>query len=898
MLVVKNLKCEYLVNPIGIDKINPRLSWQIISDKKNVKQQQFQIQVATDKEFNNIVWNMHTFSEKSIHIMYKGAPLESKKRYFYRVRVWSNKEEESEWSDINFWEMGLLNASDWTADWISVKEQKINNEFNSRAPFSCSRNFNINKKVIKAMIYVTSLGLYELQLNEKRIGKDYLTPGWTDYNYRIQYQTYDVSDLIHEDNNKLQATVGEGWYSGYLGWTKRKDTYGSKNALILQMHIYYEDGSSEVICSDESWKEENCNILMSDIYNGEIYDARGSEQISVNNVVILNYPKTHLTAQENEPIRIQDKIKPLSIFKTPNGELVLDMGQNMSGFVRFKVKGDRGQKITLVHGEVLDKDGNFYRDNIRDAAQMVTYICSGEAEEIYQPHFTFQGFRYVKLDGFKDDVKSTDFTGIVLHSDMQSIGCFETSDKKINQLQHNILWGQKGNFLDVPTDCPQRDERLGWTGDAQIFAGTACFNMNTALFFSKWLKDLSYNQMADGAVPFVVPDILKGTFANGIGYTTAAWGDAAIICPWTIYRCYGDENILKQQYESMKKWINYIRCQGENEYLWNTGLQLADWLALDNEEGSFFGATDGYLVSTAYYAYSTGIFAKIAKILGEFDDYKLYSQLYNSIKEAYINKFFDKDGTLSSETQTAQVISLYFDLVPEQYKEKVAKKLVQLIEKKGIHLDTGFVGTPYLCHVLSENGHRDIAYKLLFKTDYPSWLYQVERGATTMWEHWDSIKVDGSFWDIGMNSFNHYSYGSIGAWMYQNIGGIDIIEAGYKKVKIAPKLSELLSYTETSLETMYGKIAVRWEVIDKEIDLKVEIPHNTTAAITLPNVKCIEKVKKNIINTYNEKELQYDLSKGLAENYVDIDFKFSESKDNELSFELGSGAYTFSYEFI
>ena len=899
MLVVKNLKCEYLKNPIGIDVVNPRLSWQIISDKRNVKQQQFQIQVATDKEFNNIVWNIHTFSEKSIHIPYNGVPLESRKRYFYRVKVWISKDEESEWSDVNFWEMGLLNNSEWIAEWISVKEQKINAEFNGRAPFSCFKTFIIDKKIRKATVYVTSLGLYELQLNGKKVGEDYLTPGWTDYNYRIQYQTYDISDLIKVDNNKLQATVGEGWYSGYLGWTKRKDTYGSKNALILQMYIYYEDGSCEVICSDESWKEENCNIIMSDIYNGEIYDARENEVAYVtNNIVTLSYPKTHLIAQENEPIRIQHEIKPLSIIRTPKGELILDMGQNMAGFIRFKVNGDKGQKVTLTHGEVLDKNRNFYRDNIRAAAQQITYICNGNGEEFYEPHFTFQGFRYVKIEGFKEDIKHSDFIGVVLHSDMQPIGTFETSDKRINQLQHNILWGQKGNFIDVPTDCPQRDERLGWTGDAQIFARTACFNMNGAKFFSKWLKDLSYNQMPDGAVPFVVPDILKGTFAAGMGFTTAGWGDAAVICPWTIYQCYGDENILKQQYDSMKKWINYIRCQGENEYLWDTGLQLADWLALDNEEGSFFGATDGYLVSTAYYAYSTEIFAKVAKILGNLDDYKLYIQLYDSIKECYINKFFDAEGNLTSETQTAQVISLYFDLVPEKYKEKVAKKLVELIEKKDLHLDTGFLGTPYICHVLSDNGYKDVAYKLLFNTDCPSWLYQVERGATTMWEHWDSIKVDGSFWDIGMNSFNHYAYGSIGAWMYQCIGGIDMLEPGYKKSKIAPKLSELLSYTEASLETMYGKIAVMWESAGEKIRLKVEIPHNTSSVITLPNVKDIEKVKKEITEAYNEKKLQVNLAaSGITEFYTDTDFRFSLYSGVNLSFEIGSGSYIFTYNY-
>lgn len=879
MLVVTKLRCEYLKNPIGIGCVNPHFSWQISSNKKNIMQQQFQLQVALDEEFTRIIWNVHTFSGESTNIRYEGPTLESKKRYFYRVKVWTTEVAVSEWSEVAFWEMGLLDSSEWKAQWITVKAPKVNDENGCRSPFSCFKEFSLKKSIQKAVIYATSLGLYELKLNGQKVGEDYFTPGWTDYNYRLQYQTYDVTEMISKEVNTLFATVGEGWYSGYLGWNNRKDIYGNTNALLAQLLLTYEDGTTEIICTDGTWQEKTCKILMSDIYKGEILDASKETNIE-GNMLVLDYPKKQLIAQENEPVRIMTELEPIAIIMTPKGETVLDMGQNMVGWVRCKVNGVRGQTLTLVHGEVLDPDGNFYRDNIRSADQKVTYICKGNKEEVLEPHFTFQGFRYVKLEGFSKNIKISDFKGIVFHSNMERTGTFETSDNRINQLQSNILWGQKGNFLDVPTDCPQRDERLGWTGDAQIFARTACYNMNTALFFRKWLKDLSYNQMPDGAVSVVVPDVLKGGFIDTVTKTTAGWGDAAVICPWTIYLCYGDTNVLRDQYSSMKKWIDYIRAQGKDEYLWDTGVQLADWVALDSAEGSYYGATDGYLVATAFYAYSTEIFSRVAKILGYYDDYKTYKDLYTRIKQAYAERFFDKEGHLISATQTAQAISLHFNLVPDPYKKQVSKKLVTLIEDNEMHLTTGFIGTPYICHALSSNGYMDVAYHLLFQPEYPSWLYQVGQGATTMWEHWDGIKPDGSLWSSDMNSFNHYAYGSIGDWMYQSITGIDILEAGYKKTSIAPQPTKRLSYAKATLETPYGKLHSSWKVEQGMMQLNVRIPHNTTAVIKLPYVEDKTSLKQDICNFYPE-----------------IKFSFQEETEDNLIFEVGSGSFHFIYKY-
>jgi len=912
MLKVKTLRCEHFNNPIGLGCPKPRLSWHIESDNMHVTQKRVQLQVALNAAFDSLIWNHFAYSEQSVLVPYEGPPLESGQRYYYRVKVWAQgagdaEPQESAWSEPAFWEMGLLHEQDWKAQWITVQERSIHEGFQARAPFAATKTFSVEGKVSKAVIYATCLGLYELQLNGQRVGEAYFTPGWTDYNDRIQVQTYDVTNLIVEQHNSITATVGEGWYSGYLGWQKRKDTYGDTNALLLQLKISYEDGRTELICSDATWEETGTAILMSDIYNGEIYDARlalpedGNPTVNERKMMkVMPFPLSHLVAQENEPVRIMNRLRPVELIRTPKGELVLNLGQNMVGWLEFKVKAPRGTILNLVHGEVLDQEGNFYRDNIRDAAQQITYICSGNGTETYRPHFTFQGFQYVKLEGFPDGITIEDFTGVVLHSGMEPIGTFETSDPKLNQLQHNIVWGQKGNFLDVPTDCPQRDERLGWTGDAQIFARTASFNMNAASFFRKWLKDLAYNQMEDGAVPFVVPDVLKGTFADNMGRTTAAWGDAAVICPWTIYQCYGDKQILAQQYESMKAWVDYVRAQGNEECLWDTGLQLGDWLALDSEEGSYFGATDGTLVATAYFAYSTQIVAQTAKLLNRYTDYKTYQSLHEGIKAAFAARYINEAGQLTSNTQTAQVIALHFDLVPEQHKKQVIQELVRLIENKNMHLDTGFVGTPYLCLVLSDNGYADVAYTLLFQNDYPSWLYQVERGATTMWEHWDSIREDGSFWSTAMNSFNHYSYGSIGDFMYRSIAGIDLMEAGYKKSRIAPQPPVNLTSARGKLETPYGALEVQWEIVKEEMQLKVNIPHNTTAVITLPGVKEPDVLKRTIVAQYPSianppANIPPELAGKMGiEGNAEV---FCNNGENGLTFTAGSGQYTFQYKY-
>jgi alpha-L-rhamnosidase len=515
---------------------------------------------------------------------------------------------------------------------------------------------------------------------------------------------------------------------------------------------------------------------------------------------------------------------------SPKGETILDFGQNMVGWVRMRVRGPEGTTITLRHAEVLDQQGNLYTENLRAADQITRYTLKGlaDTDEMFEPHFTFQGFQFVAVEGFPGQPTPDNFTGIVVHSDMPLTGTFECSNPLINQLQHNIIWGQKGNFVDVPTDCPQRDERLGWTGDAQVFIRTACFNMNVAAFFTKWLRDLSADQL-NGSVPHVVPDVIAKTGPGGLGEArdigAAAWGDAAVICPWTIYLCYGDTRLLEEQYESMAGWVAYLRSRAGEDYIWRKDFQFGDWLDYRGQDDRLPApVTNTELIATAFFAYSADLLAKAAQVLG------------NTVKAAFNDEFVTPAGRVGPNTQTAYVLALHFDLLPEPVRPLAAERLAEEIRQADYHLTTGFVGTPYLCHVLSRYGYTDVAYKLLNQEDYPSWLYPIKQGATTIWERWDGIKPDGSFQDAGMNSFNHYAYGAIGAWMYTVIGGIDLDpdQPGYKHIIMRPQLGGGLTYAKARLHSLYGLIQSEWTLQNDAFDWQITVPANTTATVFIP----------------------------------------------------------------
>ena len=831
---IQSISVENLANPQGIGVSHPRFSWKLSSNQRNVKQTAYLIQVVEGKKS---VWNSgKVASDQSIFVPYAGADLKSNQSYQVNVQVWDQDGKATKLVSAGF-ATSLLNKADWKAKWISsgIAADSVD----GRVPV-LMKPFTVKKKVQKARLFITARGLYEASVNGKRVGDAFLTPGWTSYNKHLQFQVYDLSSDIKQGENKLQVLLGSGWFRTRIAWENNKNFYGSQTALLSQLEIQYTDGTTETIISDGSWKAALSSILSSEIYDGEKQDLRiKASQWSA--AVETNASYDVLVSQINEPIKKQETVAVQKVITTKSGKTILDFGQNVVGWVKFQAKGNAGQQVKLYHVEMLDKFGEPYFANLRSAKAQATYTLSGEQESI-EPHFTFFGFRYVQVEGLV--VNKDDFKAIALHSDMASTGSFETSNALLNQLQSNIRWGQKGNFLDVPTDCPQRDERLGWTGDAEVFSRTAAFNFNVNQFFAKWLKDVAADQAPNGAVPFVIPDVLTRTTIgkenNQAG--AAGWSDASIIIPYNIYTTYGDKQVLENQYASMKAYLNYVRSVAKND-LWNTGFQFADWLSyrVDDSKGMIgqrSAVTDNYLVAQCFYAYNTALMVKTARILGKVEEYKEYEKLLDRIKLQFQKEFMTANGRLISETQTAYILALQFDMIPGSLRPAALERLVTNIESYKYHLTTGFLGTPFLNPVLTRFGRNDVAYKLLLQDTYPSWLYPIKaHGATTIWERWDSMKPDSTFQDPGMTSFNHYAYGAVGDWMYRTIGGIDTEEfdgAGYKQSVIKPELGGGLTFAKTSLDTPYGKISSDWRLDSNTFTLQVEVPANTSASVILP----------------------------------------------------------------
>ena len=887
-LSIKDLTVNHKVNPIGTDSKQPRLSWKIVGSGHNIMQTAYSIRVASDEKFTSskIIWQSGKVeSDESILQTYAGPELKSGQRYFWQVKIWDNNKMETKWSPVAFWEMGLLSQSDWKAKWIEMDGDTT--RYSPSPHFR--KEFQLAKAIASARVYVTSHGYYELQLNGKKVGDQVLTPGWTSYGKRLQYQVYDVTNMLVKGNNAIGAVLGDGWYRGTLAWGNNWAVYGKRLGILFQLKVTYQDGSESIIISDETWKATNNGaIRMDDIYNGETYDATkkltgwtntGYNDNGWQKVRIGVYNNDNLIASEGSPVRKIQEIKPVRIFKTPKGKLIVDMGQNMVGWLRLKVSGSKGTVVTLKHAEVLDKYGEFYTENLRLAKCEINYTLAGTGEEIYEPRFTFMGFRYVEVTGFPGTLTTDNLTGVVVHSDMAVTGMYECSNPLVNQLQHNIQWGQKGNFVDVPTDCPQRDERLGWTGDAQAFCRTAAFNLDVSAFFTKWLKDVATDQKKDGAIPDVIPDILNKQGSDSI-QPSAGWGDVSVIAPWTMYLVYGDKNILKNQYQSMKAWVEYIRKNAGDSHIWKGGSKYGDWLFYHppvNNHTEPDGYTEHDFIATAFFAYSSSLLAEAAKVLGKTDDAKFYSDLFSKIKEVFINEYVTNAGRVGTNSQTAYVLALKFNLLPEKLRSKAAAFLASDIISRGNHLSTGFLGTPYLCHVLSDNGYTDLAYDLLLQESYPSWLYPVKMGATTIWERWDGEKTDSTFQDSGMNSFNHYAYGAIGDWMYRVSAGIEIEAPGYKHILIQPHPSDSLTYSRATFESSYGSISSGWERKDGKLTIKVIIPANTSATITL-SAKNKDKVNES--------------GKPLSQNLFLKEVKIA---DEKLTMQAGSGNYIFEY---
>ena len=877
---------EHKKNPIGIDILQPRFSWKVDEPIRNIKQTEYSIRVATVEKFSSgkIVWQTGKVqSDQSILISYNGPALKSGQRYFWQVMISDNKKNESKWSETAYWEMGLLSSSEWKAKWIELEGDTL--RYSPSPHFR--KEFAINKPLLAARIYVTSHGYYELHLNGKKVGDQVLTPGWTDYSKRLQYQVYDVTGQVVNGNNAIGAVLGDGWYRGTLAWGNNWAIYGKRLGLLMQLKITYTDGTESLVVSDETWKGFNDGaIRMNDIYNGETYDARkkvtgwdlaGFSDKNWQKVSIGKYRNDNLLASEGSPVRKIQEIKPVKIIKTPKGSLVVDMGQNMVGWVRLKVKGEKGTVVTLRHAEVLDKFGEFYTTNLRVAKCQLTYTLAGIGDETYEPHFTFMGFRYVEVNGFPGELTKDNITGVVVHSDMMPTGSFECSNPLINQLQHNIQWGQKGNFVDIPTDCPQRDERLGWTGDAQAFCRTAAFNLDVSSFFTKWLKDVAADQKPGGEVPDVIPDILNAQGAL-TAQPSAGWGDVAVIAPWTMYMVYGDKRLLETQYPSMKAWVEYIRKKAGDSFIWKGGSKYGDWLFYHppiNNHPEPDGYTQPDFIATAFYAYSTKLLSLAAKDLGKNEDEIFYNELFDKIKNVFVNEYVTPAGRVGTNSQTSYVLALMFDFLPDQLRQKAAQFLVDDIKSRRNHLSTGFLGTSHLCHVLSRFGYTDVAYGLLLQETYPSWLYPVKMGATTIWERWDGQKTDSTFQDPGMNSFNHYAYGAIGDWMYRVSAGIETMGPGYKHIIIQPHPSNKLNFAKASFESSYGTILSGWERKEGKVIIKIRIPANTYATVVLPG---------------NDASKVTESGKSISSGN---DFTDIRTADNRIMFEAGSGEYVF-----
>ena len=685
------------------------------------------------------------------------------------------------------------------------------------------KNFRCAAKAEKAILEITALGVYEAKLNGERVGDFILAPGWTSYSNRLQVQSYDVTNLLKTENS-LEVTVGQGWRaiankrdgSDFLGY---RDT-----ALIAELTLVYADGTAESIVTDSSWTARESKLRYTNIYDGDIYDATFKAG-SARHCICVDLEKDMLIPQEGEKIVEQERMPALQIIKTPAGETVIDFGQNMTGYVEFRIKGTPGAQATISHGETLDRDGNFYNANYRSADAQIKFICDGE-EHTYKSALTFFGFRYIRLENWPDEVKKENFTAIVVHSDIRRTGYFECSDETVNKLFKNIIWGQKSNFLDVPTDCPQRDERLGWTGDAQVFVRTASLNFDVKRFFKKWLRDLAADQGHNGCVPHVIPNI-----SDDMG-GSSAWSDAAVICPWEIYRTYGDKAVLEEQFDSMKAWIDWMRERSENGRR-SGGSHFGDWLGLDSPEGSYKGSTPDDLIATAYYKYSTELFIKAAHALAR--DVSEYENIPAEAAAAFRREYME-NGRVKNATQTACVLALYFDITDDR--AATASQLNELVKRAG-HLETGFVGTPYLLHALSDNGYAETAYDLLLRREYPSWLYPISKGATTVWEHWDGIKPDGTMWSTDMNSFNHYAYGAVADWMYGAAAGInsDPDRPGFEHIIFRPVTDRRLDFVKASIDTRRGTVASEWRRENGRIKYIFTVPEGCGASVIIGGEK-------------------------------------------------------------
>ncbi len=857
------LECEYRIDPLGIGERSPRLSWTLEAEGRGRAQSAYRILVAGNEEDleaeERLLWDSgRVESGRTIGVEYEGEALRSGSQCVWKVRAWDGTDDPSPYSPPAVFETGLLEGSDWEGTWISAGkgpagdlEPPSGDEYddlaNGLAPSPYLRKeFPLDKPVRRARMYATARGVYELYVNGSRVGNDVLAPGWTDYDRRIQYQTYDVTPLLAEGPNALGAVLGDGWFAGFFGFDPkhRGALYGARPQLLAQLDVEYEDGTTESLATDGSWRSSAGPILYSDLLMGESYDARREmpgwtepdfDDSGWYGVETEEIGETNLVAQPDEGTRVTEELEAKTVTEPEGGRYVFDLGRNMVGWVRLKVEGGAGTKVTLRHAETLNPDGTIYTENLRSARQTDTYTLKGEGEEIYEPRFTFHGFRYVEVTGYPGEPRPGAITGRVVHSATPPSGSFECSSPLVNELQENIVWGQRGNFLSVPTDCPQRDERLGWMGDAQVFVRTASFNMDVAAFFEKWMVDVQDAQSPEGAFPDVAP-LLRGSKHIDLRWGAPAWGDAGVIVPWTIYRTYGDTRIVERHYDAMARWMAYLREANPDLIRKNRmGNNYGDWLSPKGDH------TPKHLLATAYWAYDAKLMAEMALATGRDEDVTKYRDLNERITAAFEEAFVSPDGRIEGDTQTCYLLALHMGLLPEELRSAAAEHLVRTIEREDWHLSTGFVGVGYLCPVLTEAGYTDVAYRLLENETYPSWGYTIKNGATTIWERWDGWTEENGFQSPNMNSFNHYSLGSVGEWLYRYVAGIDLATPGYGRIVIRPRPGGSLTHARAEYDSVRGRISSSWKIEDDRFILKALVPPNTTATVHVP---CSDEVSE------------------------------------------------------
>lgn len=920
---LNSLRCEYHNNPLGIDITEPRLSWVSQSEKRGWKQSAYQILVAASQKALDAdrgdLWDSGKVeAQQSIQIPYAGEPLLSHAQCFWKVKVWDQNGAASPWSQTATWSMGLLNETDWQAQWIGhdkavkitpnrdaelagkghkititkalygikgnskkqvdIKEKlqahvdagnlslKVTNEFAGKDPAFeekkvleaqwlvddwksgsvtaensvCDltigrpkqylpapylrKEFTVATGVKRAIIYATAQGVYELSLNGQRVSNDVFMPGWTDYKQRIYYTAYDVTDLLKEGPNAIGAILGDGWFRGNISCVGQ-NKYGNKLRFKAQLHIDYDNGQSKILTTDSDWKASYGPILESDMQAGEVYDARlempgwsqaGFDQSSWSPIVTGSSLMPLLQAYPGVPVRAVKELPAVKVTEPTPGTYVFDLGQNFSGWARLKVNGQAGDEVTMIFAEMLKDDGSAYTINLRSARAVDTYVLKGGGEEVWEPRFTFHGFRYVQVSGLKEKLTADAITGIVLYSDSPESSSFECSNPMVNKIQENIVWGQSSNYLEVPTDCPQRDERLGWTGDTQVFIRTGCYNQDVSEFFTKWMVDLMDTQNRQGLFGNQAPVFH--------GHGAAAWACAGIICPWTIYKVYGDTRMIETHYDAM---VRYMDACGKDGLGGRKVHTWGDWLAPGGRPPTAF-------ISAAYHAYTTSLMAEMAVALGKIDDATKYNKQFQDIRAHFQKTFVKPDGKIESELQTAYCMALSFDLLSAAQRKQAEAHLIARIKADNYHLTSGFLGIPILLPTLTEMGRSDIAYRMIQNTTYPSWGYSIEQGATTIWERWNSYSKDKGFGDVKMNSFNHYSLGACGEWMFRSMLGIETDGAGFKKITMKPELGEGITWAKGHYDSIQGRIGSDWKIENKTFHWNITVPANTTATVYVP----------------------------------------------------------------